>query len=219
MGILVNKQHEAFCVAYFGGMNGKEAAVKAAYSPKTARSMASRLLTKVNIITRLQELQEAAVNAKIMSVIERKERLSEIARARLSDFVECGQDGSWINIGLDSVNSAALQEIKSKTEYDDDGSHPTVVTNIRLRDPIVAIQELNKMEGTYPPTKQEVTGKDGKPIEIETRRETVIVELTRLIESRRGGEVPAGDDPRRIGTGEVQLAGELCEAKPTSTTG
>lgn len=77
---LVNNQWEKFCLAYFEGRNAKNAAIKAGYSVKAARQIASRLLTKADIVVRLQELQGKAASAKIMSVIERKERLTEIAK-------------------------------------------------------------------------------------------------------------------------------------------
>lgn len=148
---LNNRQWETFCVEYFGGKTKKESAIAAGYSPKTAQQIASRLLRKVNILSRLQELQQATANAKIASVRERKERLSQIARARLSDFLEFGPDGSW-TIGLESVNSAALRSVKSKIEYGENGSRPAIITDIKLHDPVRAIAELNKMEGVYPPS-------------------------------------------------------------------
>lgn len=152
---LKNVRHERFALALFKGMSQKDAAIEAGYSPKSAIVNASRLLTKANIIKRVTELQSKAETDTIMSVTERKEKLSEIARARLSDFIEAGQDGAWINVGLDNVHSAALQEVTSRTDYDDDGSKPTVITKIKLHDPVKSISELNKMEGEYPATKLE----------------------------------------------------------------
>ena len=89
MAPLINHQHEKFCLAYFSGKNGKEAAIEAGYSEKTAYALASRLLRNVKISERLRELQEAAASARIMGKTERMERLSEIARARVTDFVSC----------------------------------------------------------------------------------------------------------------------------------
>ena len=144
---LNNRQWETFCIEYFGGKTKKEAAIAAGYSPKTAQQIASRLLRKVNILERLQELQQAAASAKIASVRERKERLTEIMRARISDFVKVGADGIQINIDPESVNCAALQEVRSWAECNDNGTRK-VVTIIKLHDHVKAIAELNKMEGT-----------------------------------------------------------------------
>ena len=89
---LDNRQWESFCVEYFGGKTKKKSAITAGYSPKTAQQIASRLLRKVKVLERLQELQE---------------RLTQVMRGRLSDFMEFGPDGSW-TIRLEAVNSSAL---------------------------------------------------------------------------------------------------------------
>lgn len=148
MNKLTQKQ-ETFCLKYFELGNATEAAIAAGYHRKTARFIASENLTKLNIQARIKELREAVEGPTVAAVLERKEILSEIARGRLTDFMECGQDGNWINIDSEKLNTHALQAIDSKTEYDDNGAHPTVVTKIRLHNPIQAIAELNKMEGLY----------------------------------------------------------------------
>lgn len=86
-----------------------------------------------------------------MGVVERKQRLSEIARAKLTDFMELGQDGSWVNIGPETKYGGAIQEIHSRTEYDENGSKPTVHTSVKLHDPAKAIDLLNKMDKIYSP--------------------------------------------------------------------
>jgi phage terminase small subunit len=142
-------KQEKFCVNYFACGNATQAAIKAGYSRKTAHSIATENLQKPAIIERLKNLQEKAFSERIMSVQERKERLSEIARARMADLVTCGPDGSWVNVGLDGCQSAAIQGIRSTTEYDANGAKPTIITDIKLHDPIRAIAELNKMEHVY----------------------------------------------------------------------
>jgi len=149
----LSPKQETFCVEYFKTGNATQSAIKAGYSKRTATVIASQNLNKLNVQARLKGLRDEVDAAAIMTVIERQERLSEIARGRLTDFVECGPDGSWVNIGLEGCQSASLQAVKSKTEYDDNGSHPTVITDIKLHDPIRAIAELNKMDGAYAPEK------------------------------------------------------------------
>jgi len=145
---LINRQWERFCVEYFGGKTKKESAIEAGYSPKTAQQIASRLLRKVNILERLQELQQATASAKIASVRERKERLTEIIRARMSDFLKVGSDGARISIDPDNANCAALREVRSWAECNDNGTRKVVTIIIKLHDKVKAIAELNKMEGT-----------------------------------------------------------------------
>jgi hypothetical protein len=154
----MNQRQELFCQGVFEGKTATEAYILAGYSDKGARRCASRLLANEDIQARIKELNDAAVTDKVMSVAERKERLSEIARARYSDFVTAGPDGSWIDIGPEKANSAAICEVKSKTEYDDNGDKPAVIISVKLHDPIRAINELNKMEGAHAPIETKVKG-------------------------------------------------------------
>jgi len=150
----LTQKQEIFCLSYFVLRNATQAAIQAGYKPKTARFIASQNLTKVNIQARVEELSaevKKIAGAAIMSVEERMERLTEIARARLTDFMELGQDGSWVNLGPEVPMSGAIQEIRSRTEYDDKGAKPTVHTMVKLHNPLQAIDLLNKMDDLYSP--------------------------------------------------------------------
>lgn len=149
-GRLTQKQ-KVFCQKYFALGNATEAALLAGYSPKTIRVIASNNLTKVNIKKYLDELNQSVEDESIMGGQERKQRLSEIGRARLTDYVTCGPDRDLINVGPESPNTGALQEITSRTEYDRDGAGEAVITKIKLHGPIQAIAELNKMDHIYEP--------------------------------------------------------------------
>lgn len=58
----MNQRQLLFCEAYLANRNAAEAARKAGYSPKTARSIGQRLLTNVDIMQYLAER-----NAEIMA--------------------------------------------------------------------------------------------------------------------------------------------------------
>ena len=142
-------RQEKFCINYLKTSNGASSAVLAGYGVKSVRVTASQLLTNPNIQSRLAELRKRTEDAAIASVIERKQILSEIARAKLTNYMELGKDGSWVNIGEETQGAHAISEIHSRTEYDKDGDSPTIYTSVKLHDPIRAIQELNKMEKVY----------------------------------------------------------------------
>jgi phage terminase small subunit len=147
--VKLRQKQEKFVLEYFKTGNAASAAVMAGYSVKSVRSIASQLLTNINIKARLAELQEKAESVKIASVVERKQILTEILRAKLTDFMELGKDGSWVNIGPETKNSRAIKTIRSRTEYDENGDSPTIYTTVELTSPIEAIKELNKMERIY----------------------------------------------------------------------
>ncbi len=136
---------------YFAIGNATEAAIKAGYSLKSAQQIGSENLLKPVIAARIKELQDKAESDKIMTVKERKERLSEIARARVTDYVTCEKGRSRINVGLESVNSAAVQEVVSEEVPLGKGKDVPIVlvTKLKLHDPVRAIAELNRMEKVY----------------------------------------------------------------------
>lgn len=77
---LKNNRHEKFALAIFKGMSQTAAAIEAGYKPSRARYTASRLATYGNIRKRIEELNEKATSPAILSVKERKERLTELAQ-------------------------------------------------------------------------------------------------------------------------------------------
>jgi hypothetical protein len=96
-------------------------------------------------------MQQAA-SSRIADLTERKEVLTEIVRGRMHHFGTVGADGFVPNIGPENANSAALEEVTSRTVIsgEGDGKDDAVIQKVKLRDPIAAIKELNAMEGVYP---------------------------------------------------------------------
>lgn len=162
--ILKNSRHEKFALACFKGMNQQDAYIEAGFKPRGARANSTRLIAKDSIWNRIQELHKEAASDAIMTMREIMERLTEIGRARLTDYVTCGPDRDLINVGPESPNTGALQEITSRTEYDKDGAGVAVITKLKLHPPMTAMDLINKMRGDYPPSKVEVDpGKTLKP--------------------------------------------------------
>lgn len=155
---LINNQWEKFCLAYFSGKTKQDAAIEAGYPAKSAGAAASRLLRIVKISDRLRELQEKTASARVMEVTERKERLSEIARAKLPDYLT----GSEPIINKDSPNAGAIEGYKVQTRFTQNGE-PITTREIKLHSAIQAIAELNKMEGAYAPAQLDLTS-GGKPL-------------------------------------------------------
>jgi len=181
----LTQKQETFCLKYFELGNATEAAKLAGYSARTARFLAAQTLTKLNVQLRLQELRQKAEDASVASVLERKQVLTEIVRARLPDYTTCGPDRDLINVGPESPNTAALQEIISRTEFDKDGAGAAVVTKIKLHSNIQAISELNKMEHIYD-AEGSVTI-DNRTLTINVNSEKAKSLTERLIEGERTG--------------------------------
>ena len=183
-GHRLTQKQEKFVLYIFSGMTQREAWIQAGYSSnypmKVVDSNACNLFHTNKVQARYRELQDKIVSDKIMTVTQRLERLSEIASARLTDYQESGQDGGWINIGKESPNTAALSEIVSTTKYDDNGANPTLITRIKLHNPIQAIDLLNKMDKLY--AEGTTVNVDNRKIEITVTSETARHLLTEIAE-------------------------------------
>lgn len=79
MAALANKRHEKFCHEYIKDMNATRAAIRTGYSEKTANRIGSRLLSNVDIKTRVAELREAYFNENIMTAQQVEYELTRIA--------------------------------------------------------------------------------------------------------------------------------------------
>jgi phage terminase small subunit len=114
MSSKLNKQTEQFCQEYIIDLNGKQAAIRAGYSAKTAEVKASQLLRLVKVQKRVQELMKA-----------REERteitgdivIKELAKLALSDIRKL-YDGDRLLLPheLDDNTAATISSFKTKRE-------------------------------------------------------------------------------------------------------
>lgn len=124
----LNNQQKSFCEEYVkNGLNGTQAYLKAYnndnLSEESARASASRLLTNVNVLSYIKQLQDEVRKANIMSAEERMEWLSGVVK-------DINRDDVYIK---DSEGQEVL--VGSK--------------NADLNTKIKAIDTLNKMSGEY----------------------------------------------------------------------
>lgn len=175
-------KQEKFCLNLFQGMSQREAYVKAGYSGKSSPAaldvLACNLYKTPKISLRIAELQKAAEDASIMTVTERKQVLSDIGRARLTDFVV---DGEPI-LSPDTPHNIAASEYS--LTYTKSGEPKKT---IKLRDPISAISELNKMEGIYSDVnvQNNILIVNGKPLEEMTDDELRQIAMKKQIEGEK----------------------------------
>lgn len=155
---LKNAKHEVFAQALVKGCTQTQAAIDAGYSPNCAEVTGSKLVSNTKIAERICELKEASADATIMTIAQRKQRLSEIAFAHLADYQILTPDGdNAIAYDKDSPHPGAVSEL---TEQIVVGTDEVQIRHkkIKLHSPIAAIQELNKMDGAHAPAKVHQTG-------------------------------------------------------------
>jgi len=138
---------ERFALNLFQGLSQRSAYIAAGYSPTmlpdTTDRAAYTLSQNYKIVSRLAELQAKAVDAAVGTVLERKKRLTEIYRANLTDFIDA--DG---NITIKP--SAAIAEVVFEDwQGGKDKGAQSRTKRLKLRDPVAAITEQNRMEKVY----------------------------------------------------------------------
>lgn len=79
----LSPKQEIFCQEYLVDLNGRQAAIRAGYSPKTANEQASRLLTNVNIVAHIQKLMDQRANR---TAVVSDDILRELTRIGLYDI-------------------------------------------------------------------------------------------------------------------------------------
>lgn len=149
----LTQKQEDFVNNLFQRMTQRDAWIGAGYSSNYPVAIidqnACRMAGRSKIKARLEEMRQAAKSALVGDEVERKERLTEIYRARLTDYITCGPDRDMIDVGPESPNPGAISEITSRTEFNEDGAGVAVITKLKLHNPIPAIAEQNKMEHLY----------------------------------------------------------------------
>ena len=81
-----------FPYEYILDFNGKKAAIRCGYSPKTAEAQASRLLRIDKVAEKIQELIEKKNAEALMSAEEADRRLSSLARVNFKDYYDDNGD-------------------------------------------------------------------------------------------------------------------------------
>lgn len=80
-------KQKKFCVEYLIDLNATQAAIRAGYSKKTARSLGQRLLTYVDVRNYIKNLRAKYFKKRIMTAEEVEYRLSKAGRGELKEEV------------------------------------------------------------------------------------------------------------------------------------
>ena len=156
----LNDRQEKFCYEYCLDFNATRAAIKAGYSEKTARSIASTLLTNVNIQARIKKMQD---NLAETAGLSRLRVLNEHMKMAFSSIAHL--HNTWIERKdfeqLTEDQKACIAEIDTKirTEYEynpeSEERKPVRVEYVRVKlyDKQKALDSISKMLGFDAPTK------------------------------------------------------------------
>lgn len=145
-----------------------------AKNPLSGDAVVSRMLKKVKVKAFYDSLIAATAKSSIMTREEALERLSNTARVTITDIAEFkeevvgeDEDGNpvkqtqWRIKNSDQITPEAAAAIKSVTAT-------KFGPKLEMHDPQAAIKQLGDLLGWNAPSKHELTGKDGQPMQMAT---------------------------------------------------
>ena len=145
MSKLTDKQ-EFFCQEYIKDFNGTEAAIRAGYSKKTARSIASELLTKPNIQKRIQELTSKAVERNEISVDKILKEIAAVAFLDIKDFYD--EVGNLKKVhDIDDLARRAISSVSGRVVKE--GEDFVEIKTIKANDKLKALELLGRFHKMF----------------------------------------------------------------------
>ena len=143
-------QQERFCYEYVIDQNATRAAKVAGYSPKSARAVASRLLTYANVKKKIFTLQQKNLNNLQITAEKVLAEYAKMAFSNLGDYVRVTEDGE-VHTDLSDIDRdqfAALSEITTDTYVDGDDK-VVKKTKIKLSDKGKSLDSLARHFGLF----------------------------------------------------------------------
>ena len=150
---LTDKQ-EQFCQEYLIDLNATQAAIRAGYSEKTARSVGCENLTKPDIVERIAERQKERAERMQISQDKVLSELSKLGFSNMLDYTrEAGEGFLAVDVSeITRDQAAAIQEItvdhiRKKPGDDDDPGVDRV--KLKLCDKRAALVDIGKHLGMF----------------------------------------------------------------------
>jgi len=186
-------KQKQFCEEYLIDLNATQAAIRAGYSEKTAKQIGSKLLTKVDIQKKIQELQkERSMRVEISA----DKVLSEIGKLSFSDIRKLfDENGQLLPIHqLSDDIAAAVSSVEVVTSAIP-GTKPVeveYVSKIKLWDKKGSLELAGKHLKLFT-DKTEVTGPGGGPVQIDVADMTAEQIDSRINELLSKKRIPEAD--------------------------
>ena len=148
-------KQQRFAEEYLVDLNATDAARRAGYSEKTARSQGQRLLTNVDIARAIQSAQAERSKATGLTA---ERVVQELGRLALADvrklFNEAGELRPLNQLDDDLAAAIAAVDIVTMGQGQDEA--PLYVRKVKLWDKTAALDKLMKHLGAYAPEKVDV---------------------------------------------------------------
>lgn len=116
----LNPKQKRFCAEYLKDLNAAQAAIRAKYSKKTARSIGQRLLTNVDIEKEIKSLMKERSERTRITQDRVLEELAILAHSNIKNYIEPQQNtkGFVIFKDIDKISEEEARAIESiKANY------------------------------------------------------------------------------------------------------
>lgn len=161
-------KQKRFVDEYLVDLNATQAAIRAGYSAKTARSVGSENLTKPDIASAIEKRQKRLADKYEVNQERIVAELARIGFANMQDYMRAGPDGDpYLDFSdLTRDQAAALAEVTVEDFKDGRGEDARDVRRVKfkLHDKRAALVDLGKHLGMFK-DRVEHTGPNGGPIE------------------------------------------------------
>ncbi len=168
----LNDRQAAFVREYVVDFNATQAAIRAGYSAKSAEACASRLLTNAKVAAAIQEAKASVCKRAELTTDRIVQELERIAFGDLKNSVKWDSNGTNVRASDElpddvSATIAAIEEEETTTEF---GVHSKTKRKVKVKhyDKLRALELLARYKGMLVDRK-ELTGKDGKPIQVQQK--------------------------------------------------
>ena len=138
-------KQDLFVMEYVVDLNGKQAAIRAGYSARTAEVQASRLLSHVKVQEAVQRAQESLLARVAVTQEDVIRELAQIAFSDMGSYAKWGPDGIDLKES-DKLPEGATRVVAevSQTVTKDGGS-----VKFRLHNKLEALEKLGKHLGLF----------------------------------------------------------------------
>lgn len=169
VGASLSNREERFCYEYVLHLNATKAAINAGYKGTAVRVTASRLLSKANIQSKINQLKENLAETAQISALKVIQEHQKIAFSSIAHLHQ-----NWVERTdfekLTEEQKASIKSISTKVMKRNIGTSdcPEIVdiecVKIELYDKQKSLDSITQMLGYNAPTKHELTGRDGKDL-------------------------------------------------------
>lgn len=141
----LNKKQQRFVEEYLIDLNATQAAIRAGYSPNTAREQASRLLSNVNVQT---EVDKAMAKRSRRTGISQDRVIQELARIGFCKITDVADSNGKIKDNASEDDLACIESIKVKRSKTENGA-VSEEREVKIASKVKCLELLGKHLGMW----------------------------------------------------------------------